>query len=215
MELWQQNSYFTTTSAILALVTYTPRYTYSTLSNVQNKNCKAKKSMGIGAMVKLWNGTSMRLSHGFPNSRMLPATRLRHSFAFTIAELITINHKRYVVRQSGRGQWKEFRKYAAYNVPSWWLCLDIVFVLLPHTYIHVLTFVSIARVSWSWKCSFNFDLPSSLEPRNCENLYCQTMAESAPSASEKPDCQSKVRPPPLPWCETAKVLRCGMWHKRE
>lgn len=61
-----------------------------------------------------------------------------------------------------------------------------------------LAFVSIARVSLSWKCSFNFDLPSSLEPRSCENLYCQTTVESAPSVREKPACQSSVRPPLLP-----------------
>lgn len=77
----------------------------------------------------------------------------------------------------------------------------------------LLTFVSIERVSWSWKCSLSFDFPSSLEPRNCENLYCQMTAGSAPSVSEKPDCQSSVKPPPRPWCDTAKVLRC--WVKRE
>uniref|UniRef100_A0A8W7PXH0 Uncharacterized protein n=1 Tax=Anopheles coluzzii TaxID=1518534 RepID=A0A8W7PXH0_ANOCL len=48
------------------------------------------------------------------------------------------------------------------------------------------------RVSWSWKWSFSFDLPSSLEPRSCENLYCQMTAASAPSVSENPACQSRL-----------------------
>lgn len=60
------------------------------------------------------------------------------------------------------------------------------------------TLVSIDRVSWSWKCNLSFDLPSSLEPRNCENLYCHTTVASAPSVNENPDCQSNVKPPLRP-----------------
>lgn len=43
------------------------------------------------------------------------------------------------------------------------------------------TFVSIALDSESWKCNFNLDLPSSEEPLNCENLYCQTGVFESPS----------------------------------
>lgn len=32
--------------------------------------------------------------------------------------------------------------------------------------------------------------------------------ESAPSVKENPDCQSNVKPPLLPKCETANVFRC-------
>lgn len=71
----------------------------------------------------------------------------------------------------------------------------------------MLTFVSIERVSVTWKCNFNFDFPSSLEPRNCENLYCHTTFASAPSVNVNPDCQSNVRPPLRPWWETANVFR--------
>lgn len=40
-----------------------------------------------------------------------------------------------------------------------------------------------------------------------ENLYCHTMVASAPSFSENPDCQSNVKPPLRPKCETANVFR--------